>query len=97
MPDDHATPKFEPSTRSRPLTRTRGHPWLAFTLGSGLPAALAAAHAPWLVVAVVGLLGQIVIGAIHVFLEGAVPAREWAAAREAWRVTPEKAHEVWEP
>ena len=83
MSDDRPTPIPAPSKQLAP--RSRRHPWLALTLGGSLPAALATAHAPWLAVAVVGLLCESLIAAIYVFMEGAGPAREWAAVRDQRR------------
>jgi hypothetical protein len=63
----------------------RLHFWIALTMGGGPPAALVAAHAPWPVIAVVGIVYWVALLALYVFMEGAGPARDWAETREAWR------------
>jgi hypothetical protein len=70
--------------RNRTPARRR-QPWFALTLGGGLPAALAAAAAPWPVIAAIGLFDSVALWALYVFMEGASPAREWAETKEAWR------------
>lgn len=66
-------------------SRAPGRPWFAFTLGSCLPAALAAAHAPWMAVAVAGSLNAVMIVALYLFMEGARPAQEWASVWGVWQ------------
>jgi hypothetical protein len=68
------------SARRRP-------PWFALTLGGGLPAALAAAAAPWPVIGAVGLFDSVTLLALYVFMEGASSAREWAETQETWRAS----------
>jgi hypothetical protein len=75
----------EKRSPTRPRPRPPRRPWLAVTLGGGLPAALAAAHAPWLAVAGVGFFNSAVIAMLYLFMEGPRPAREWAAAWKDWR------------
>ena len=75
--------------RSPARSRSPRKPWLALTLGGGLPAALAAVHAPWLIVAAVGLFNSAVLTLVYLFMEGARPAAEWLAAFMAWRATRE--------
>jgi hypothetical protein len=75
----------EPADSGVEIEFSRGRPLVALTLGGAFPAALAAAHAPWLIVLIAGIFCEGLIGLVYVFMEGARPAQEWADARDRWR------------